>query len=210
MPNIELYNEDCMVTMARYPDKHFDLAIVDPPFGIGQFWMKNKDGYRYGKQKKWNTSIPGEEYFAQLFRVSKNQVIFGGNYFTEFLPATNGWIIWDKGISEKTNMSQCVAAWTSPKISMRLYKILWSGAAANGIRYGVHPCEMPIKIYERILNDFALPGQTILDTHLGSGSSAIAAEKMKINIVAAEPDESYYQAACKRFKEQASQLKAEF
>lgn len=122
---ITITNEDNMELMARYEDNYFELAIVDPPYGIGTYWMKQNHTKHYGL-KNWNESTPSSEYFGQLFRVSKNQIIWGGNYFTEFLPITNSWIFWEKGNDvSKTNTSEGELAWTSFHIPMRKIFIQW-------------------------------------------------------------------------------------
>lgn len=206
---VELLHIDCMLYMKGLPDKAFDLAIVDPPYGIGNYWMKQKHTSHYGK-KSWNETVPDENYFNELFRVSENQIIFGANYYCYYLPISNSWIIWDKGNSvEKMNTSECELAWTSFKVPMRKVFVQWSGGR-KGIETGVpniHPCQRPIKLHKWLLNNYATSGNKILDTHLGSGSSAIAAHSMGFDFVGCELDKDYYDAACKRFKEQTMQQK---
>ncbi|GGG97579.1 DNA methyltransferase [Pedobacter zeae] len=193
---INITNEDNMSLMARYPDKHFDLAIVDPPYGIGSFWMKQKHTYHYGK-KEWNKRPPKPKFFRELFRVSKNQIIFGGNYFVKLLPVTNSWIVWDKGSDvSKMNTSECELAWTSFKIPMRRVQIQWSGAR-KGLETGIkciHPNQRPIELHKWLLTNYAKPGFKILDTHLGSGSIAIACHDYGYDLTACELDKEYFMA----------------
>jgi len=209
---VELIHGDCMDYMEDLPDKAFDLAIVDPQYGIGNYWMKQKHTQHYGK-KGWNQKPPTEEYFKELFRISNNQIIFGGNYFTNNLPITNSWIIWDKGNDvEKMNTSECELAWTSFNIPMRKVYIPWSGGRKGdetGIKC-IHPCQRPIKLHKWLLKKYAIPDIRIIDTHLGSGSSAIAAHDFGCDFVGIEIDKDYYDAAVKRFDEYKKQLKIEF
>jgi len=203
----EFIHSDCMKGMKEYEDNHFDLAIVDPPFGIGKYWMKNKQTYKYGKDKNWNEKIPDWQYFNEIFRVSVNQIIFGGNYYAGYLPTTNAWLFWDKGVAFETNLSMGQLAWTSFNHSMRYKKWLWSGAITNGTRNGFHPCEMPIGLYKWLLKNYAKEGDLILDTHVGSASSLIACEDMGFKYVGFELDEDYYKAASKRLQQYINQLK---
>lgn len=204
---IEIFNEDCLPALKKMKDNEFDLAIVDPPYGIGSYWMKQKHTQHYGNAK-WNEQAPPAEYFQQLFRISKNQIIWGGNYFTEHLPITNSWIIWDKGNDvEKMNTSECELAWTSFKTPMRKVFIEWSGGR-KGNETGnrnIHPCQRPIRLHDWLLNKYATTGYSILDTHLGSGSIAIACHYRGFSLTGYEADKDYYQAAHKRFKQVTSQ-----
>lgn len=206
---LTITNEDNLKLMARYPDKYFDLAIVDPPYGIGSFWMKQKHTYRYGR-KNWNERPPKQKYFKELFRVSKHQIIFGGNYFTNFLPVTNSWIIWDKGSNvEKMNTSEVEMAWTSFKIPARKVFVQWSGGR-KGIETGIeciHPCQRPVALHKWLLSKYAVQGDKILDTHLGSGSIAIACEELNFDLTACEIDREYYNGAMKRIHDFQKQLK---
>ena len=202
---IELLNIDCMEYMATLPDKAFDLAIVDPPYGIGiNVSMGRRRGDAKSKYKKFageDKSIPTEDYFLFLERVSKEQIIWGGNYMTDFLYPSPCWILWDKGFSENVTFAQYEMAWTSFKSSAKKYDF---NAAANKDR--IHPTQKPIKLYEWLLTNYAKPGQRILDTHLGSGSSAIAAYYFGVDFVGCELDKDYFEAAKKRFEQQTAQL----
>jgi site-specific DNA-methyltransferase (adenine-specific) len=201
---IELLNIDCMEYMATLPDKAFDLAVVDPPYGIGASEMQMGLGKKNWKRGKgWDNDVPTDFYFQELMRVSKNQIIWGGNYFA--LPIKRGWIFWDKDVQPNLSFSSGELAWTSFDIILKKANIDYSGfrgAEDNKI----HPTQKPIALYKWILHNYAKPGDRILDTHLGSGSSAIAAHNMGFDFVGCELDKDYYDAACKRFKEQTKQL----
>lgn len=206
---ITITNEDNMQLMARYPDKYFDLAIVDPPYGVGETWRKDRKSKFYKHTSSYkNNDTPGPDYWKELFRVSKNQIVWGANYFTEFLPASKCWIVWDKFRSRKTHMAEGELAWTSfQNMNMLIYKIPWNGFIVTGERYGDHPHEKPVKIYKSCLKDFGKPGDKILDTHFGSGSIAIACNDYGFDLTACELDKDYYEAATKRLSEHQSQLK---
>jgi len=198
-----------MIGMAEYEDNHFDLAIVDPPYGIGKFWLKQTHTKHYGV-KEWNEKHPTKGYFKELLRVSKNQIIFGANYYCHYLPITNSWIVWRKGNDvEKTNTSECELAWTSFNIPLREIFIQWSGGRKGnetGIK-SIHPCQRPISLYKWLLTKYAKQGDLILDTHVGSASSLIACEDMGFEYVGFELDEDYYKAAQKRLSEHRKQIK---
>ena len=193
--NCELTHEDCMELMARYPDKFFDLAIVDPPYGLD---AENGTG-RYSKavvpkNKKWDKR-PGKDYFNELFRVAKQQIIFGGNYFD--LPTRRGWICWYKSDEMKGRcFSEFELAWTSFNIPARHF------TQKPFIRKGerIHPTQKPVALYKWLLSKYAKPGQKILDTHLGSGSCAIACYDMGFPLTACEIDEGYFADAIERLR----------
>lgn len=207
MPKIEITNEDNMALMSRYPDKYFDLAIVDPPYGIGIDGQKKsiKKGVQIRKnhdKKYWDSSIPSSEYFIELFRVSKNQVIWGGNYFTEYLRPTKAWVFWYKA-QQGLTMSDGEMAWTSLDKVTRMYTLhrthLWQESP-------IHPTQKPVKLYEWLLMNYAKEGDVILDTHLGSGSIAIACHNLGFDLTACELDKDYYEAAIKRLQQHQKQL----
>lgn len=191
-----------MIGMARYPDKFFDLAIVDPPYGIG---VNMNMGLRKGKRKKhkdkdWDRDIPSSEYFSELIRVSKNQVVWGGNYFP--LPPTQCFLIWDKAESMYgRSFAECEFAWTSFTSSARMFKM-----CPNQFDR-IHPTQKPIQLYKWCLKYYAQPGNKILDTHMGSQSSRIAAYHMNFDYYGWEIDKEYFETGNKRFKEQTAQLK---
>ncbi len=201
-------NEDNMELMARYEDNYFNLAIVDPPYGIGisgqKEVKKGKKSDRKGhKQKDWDNAIPTSEYFKELFRVSKNQIIWGANYFVEHLTkGTKGWIVWDKAQYGLT-MSDCELAYSSFDKATRVY--VKNRAVLIG-QNTIHPTEKPIKLYEWLLMNYAKEGDKILDTHLGSGSIAIACHKLGYDLTACELDKEYYDAAMKRIEQHKAQL----
>ena len=197
---IELLNCDCMEYMATVPDKYFDLAIVDPPYGIGDKFKGGKTGkmnFNEIVNKDWD-KVPSDEYFNELQRVSKNQIIWGGNYFN--LPPTRCFIVWDKMISEDFSLAMAELAWTSFDKLAKIYKLQ---VPKNG---KIHPTQKPVKLYEWLLTNYAKKGQRILDTHLGSGSSAIAAHYFGVDFVGCELDKDYFEAAKARFDMATKQL----
>ena len=209
---IKITNEDNMTLMARYPDDYFDLAIVDPPYGKKP--TRNTDGLGVCKKTfelgsdKWDIR-PSKEYFEQLLRVSKNQIIWGVNYFFDYLQPTNSIVVWDKE-NGKTDFADCELAWTSFKSAVRKYKFKWHGMLQGDMKnkeQRIHPTQKPIALYKWLLKNYAKEGDKILDTHLGSGSIAIACHQMDFELTACELDAEYYNAAHKRFKEQTAQLR---
>ena len=202
---VELFNIDCMEYMKTLPDKAFDLAIVDPEYGIDAANMQmGKGKNKKWTKKDWDKSTPDESYFIELFRVSERQVVFGGNYFD--LPKTGGWIFWDKFREKDVSFSDGELAWTNFLPTLKKIVVRYDGfIGSDGDK--IHPTQKPIKLYKKILTKYASVGQKILDTHLGSGSSAIAAHQMDFDFVGCELDKDYYEAACKRFKEQTAQTK---
>ena len=202
-------NEDNMQLMDRYEDNHFDLAIVDPPYGIGvdgnkeQRWENGTIKRKAHKLKDWDSAIPTAEYFNELKRVSKNQIIWGGNYFTEYLKPTKAWIFWYKA-QQGLTMSDGELAWTSLKKVTRMYTLhrthLWQEKP-------IHPTQKPVKLYEWLLMNYAKEGDKILDTHLGSGSIAIACHNLGYDLTACELDKDYYEASIKRINQHKAQLR---
>ena len=218
---IELLNMDCMDYMAGLPDEVFDIAIVDPPYGVNIAAKSHIGGTRQGLNKKWvnervnhfdikpwDSYPPPAGYFNELRRVSLHQIIFGGNYFTEHLNPTNGWVFWDKDANtENLTFSEGELAWTSFGKRMRKVCIPWLGfGQINTGEKKIHPTQKPVRLYRWILENYAKPGQRILDTHLGSGSSAIAAHYFGCDFVGTELDPDYYAAAVKRFNAETSQI----
>ena len=200
-----VYLMDCIEGMKRYPDKYFDLAIVDPPYGIG---FDNK--IRDKKIKSWDNEIPSDDYFVELKRVSKNQIIWGGNFFPYLWKnGCKSFIFWDKDPSVET-YSDGELAWTSFNIPAKRFYWAWNGLA-NGIKgrnkdeKTIHPTQKPIALYEWIIRNYAQPNQKILDTHLGSGSSRIAAHKAGLDFVGFEIDREYYTSSNKRFTNYVAQ-----
>jgi len=217
-------NSDCMAVMREYPDAHFDIAICDPPYGIGwsqEFQVMSagirKDGTQRKMEewsnprpkqyasKKWDDAAPGREYFVELRRVSKKQIIWGGNYFTEHLPPSGGWVVWEKGVPDGMSLSQCELAWTNCLNSVRLVRLLWAGYKKCEETSRVHPTQKPVKLYSWLLNRYAEKGMKILDTHLGSGSSAIACAQFGCEMVGCEIDAEYYATAVERIGRELQQ-----
>ena len=198
---MNITNEDNMELMARYEDNYFDLAICDPPFGVGNFVQQT--GNKRGKKVKWNESSPIKKYFKELKRVSKHRIIFGANYFNCF-EEKGGAIVWIKN-QPMPDFSKCVIASCSFHKKIELYTQTWTNFVANG-RQGIHPCEMPISIYKWLLMNYAKKGDKILDTHLGSGSIAIACHNLGYDLTACELDKEYYEAAMKRIEQHKAQL----
>jgi site-specific DNA-methyltransferase (adenine-specific) len=206
---IHITNEDNMELMARYPDNYFDLAIVDPPYGIGIDGQKksiNKNPKHNRKEhtkKSWDSATPSENYFNELKRVSKNQIIWGGNYFTKYLKPTKAWIFWYKGQNDLT-MSDGEMAWTSFESVTRQVEI----NRAQLIKQNTfHPTEKPYKLYKWVLDKYAKQGDKIIDTHLGSGSIAIACHDYGFELTACELDKEYYDKAIERISNHVSQQK---
>ncbi len=208
---LKITNECNMELMKRYPDNHFDLAIVDPPYGIGVTKMSLGNGKNKINRgtSEWDNKPPTKEYFEELRRVSKNQIVWGANYMTENLPPSMGWVYWDKGTGAN-DFSDGELAYTSFNKALRSYKVSWVGANANNGTPRIHPTEKPIGLYQWLLTKYAEPNQKILDTHLGSGSIAIAVdsvnkiEKMNLTLTACELDKEYYQTATQRINEQTT------
>ena len=213
---IQITNEDNMLLMARYPDKYFDLAIVDPPYGIKAGNVYSETSKVHGKSNaprtaykiQWDNSIPTDEYFAELFRVSKNQIIWGGNYFTNFLKPSSGWIAWKKR-DVKLDFNQLEFAWTS-NLKTGFADILWSGYWQPDMKNKqkrIHPTEKPYQLYKWLLENYAKQGNKILDTHLGSGSIAIACHDYKFDLTACELDKEYFDKAIQRINNHTAQTK---
>ena len=203
---------DCKDIMRLMPDKYIGLAIVDPPYGIGETWCKNVHSDHYLQRKSYlNRDIPDQEYFNELFRVSKNQIIWGCNYYTKYLTLTNNLICWDKSCTfEKEHKSEFELAWTSiTKYPAVFARIPWSGGRKGpetGIKT-IHPHQKPIKLYRWLLQKYALPGDLILDTHSGSGTLPIACHLEGFNFIATEKDFTYYSKSKERYEIETSQLK---
>lgn len=206
-PKIELFNADWRDILPRYESNWFDLAIVDPPYG------KNVDNGKEGnfvmtkhKSKNWDLEPPGIMYFEELRRVSKNQIIWGGNYFP--LPETECMVVWDKVNPLSGKFSDAELAWTSFSGPTRIYKQPWIGYGRHfkEKQPSIHPAQKPVALYRWLLQNYAKEGDKILDTHLGSGSIAIACFEEKFELVACEIDEDYFAAMKKRYDEYRKQL----
>lgn len=209
MTKFKITNEDNMELMARYEDNYFDLAIVDPPYGI-----KASKGLGLHSRKKfqksdkeWDNETPSQEYWDELFRVSKNQIICGANYFLEYLYSSKSFICWVKN-NPAPSFAQAEFLWTSTNVNGKVYdsgkqiqhEIMWEGGS-------IHPTQKPVKLYEWLLMNYAKEGDKILDTHLGSGSIAIACHNLGYDLTACELDKEYYDSAMKRLKEHQQQIR---
>jgi site-specific DNA-methyltransferase (adenine-specific) len=219
---INLYNKDCMEALKEFKDNQFNLAIVDPPYGIGydgNTTVKGKSGKAHSFSNKqhhikkgWDNERPNLQYFTELQRVSKNQIIWGGNYFADLLPAKKGWIYWDKKITNANNKnySDGELAWSSFNCILRKFIYDWIGFGYlnNPQRQKkIHPTEKPIQLYEWLLMNYAKEGDKILDTHLGSGSIAIACHNLGFDLEGYELDKEYFEAAKKRLHQHQSQIR---
>ena len=206
---LTITNEDNMQLMSRYPDNYFDIAIVDPPYGIGaakQIDLGNSNKKVKHKTKDWDNIIPTAEYFDELFRVSKNQIIWGGNYFIEHLKNTRCFIVWNKE-NGTNNMADCELAWSSFETSVRMYTGHIFKGIGNSNYVTIHPTQKPVALYKWLLDKYAKEGDKILDTHLGSGSIALACHDYGFELTACELDTEYYEKAVERIKNHVAQQK---
>ena len=213
--SIELLNMDCMEYMATLPDKAFDLAIVDVPYGIGENGDRNASRGKLAVAQDYKAFAGGDreappvEYFNELQRVSRNQIVWGANHFIDRIAKPSScWVVWDK-VTGNSDFADSELAWTSFKTAVRNFRFQWSGMLQGDMKNKearIHPTQKPVKLYEWLLTNYAKPGQRILDTHLGSGSSAIAAHYFGVDFVGCELDTDYYNAAKKRFEQATAQL----
>lgn len=211
-----LYKMDCMEGMKEFPDKYFDLAIVDPPYGIGESGEKNHTRSRLATSKNYKEFFgqdkepPPPQYFDELFRVSKNQVIFGANHFINLIPIDSPcWIVWDKENGE-SDFADCELAWTSFPSAVRKFKYRWHGMLQGNMKnkeVRIHPTQKPIALYRWILQNYAKPGDKIIDTHVGSASSLIACYEMGFTYIGFEIDKDYYNAAFERLEDFKAQMR---
>jgi site-specific DNA-methyltransferase (adenine-specific) len=201
MPTSEVFNMDCMDYMRQFPDKHFELAIVDPPYGIG---ISSNPVRQQHDKKQWDNAIPKADYFSQLMRVSKNQIIWGGNYFLDYLGASQGFVIWDKVQPQDFSLAMCEFAWSSIQSPAKMWK-----RSVLAERNKIHPTQKPIALYKWLLKNYAKEGDNILDTHLGSQSSRIAAYDMGFDFFGTELDPDYFNDGNKRFEQIKAQMKLE-
>jgi site-specific DNA-methyltransferase (adenine-specific) len=204
-----------MELMARYPDNYFDLAIVDPPYGIGEDGAKNHSRGKATRPtlytpKYWDTTTASKKYFKQLKRISKNQIVWGANHFIENLMATNSscWIVWDKQNGDN-DFADCELAWTSFNTSVRKFEFRWAGMLQGDMKnkeIRIHPTQKPVALYKWLLDKYAQQGDKILDTHLGSGSIAIACHDYGFDLTACELDKEYFDKAMQRITNHTNQL----
>jgi len=211
----KIYNCDCFELIKKIPDNYLDLIIVDPPYGIkasktnggvtNPFGGKGKPIVaKIYKEKQWDNQAPSQQYFDELKRVSKNQIIWGGNYFADLLCASRGWVYWSKG-QPGLDMSDGELAWTSFDRTLREITINRCKIKQHG--GSIHPTQKPVALYKWLLQNYAKEGDSILDTHLGSGSIAIACHEMGFDLTAFEIDQEYFDAASKRLQQHQRQLK---
>lgn len=216
-PKIKLLNMDCMHYMKECDDNQFDLAIVDPPYGINIHKMSFTQSLKAGLAKRrdyssigdWDTEIPTDEYWSELMRISKNQIVWGGNYFS--LPPVKGWVFWDKRTDEKysNDYADGELAWTSFNKPLRCFRWLWHGMLQQNMKskqQRIHPTEKPRALYEWLLMNYAKKGDKIIDTHLGSGSIAMACWNMKFDLVGMDIDKNCIDKASKRLNDYRKQL----
>lgn len=216
MLDFGFYNMDCMEGMKQFPDKYFDLAMVDPPYGIGVMSMnytksgavrtrgnsaaKRRD---YRKQAEWDVK-PDKAYFDELFRVSKHQIVWGGNYFDDMLPPSKSFVVWDKRCSDamRNDFADCEYAWSDQGVA-RIFRFVWNGMIQSNMKHKeerFHPTQKPVALYSWLLNEYAKPGYKILDTHVGSASSLVACHDLGFQYVGFELDPEYFAAASERLE----------
>ena len=214
----KILNMDCLDFLKKCPDKYFSLILTDPPYGIG---VGKKtciyDGKKNGKaltnrsvyeEKDWDDKIPSREIFNEIFRVSKNQIIFGGNYFIEFLHNSNCWLVWDK-LNGKNDFADCELAWTSFNSAVRKYEFLWNGMLQQNMQNKekrIHPTQKPADLFGQILRDYSKENDLILDCFSGSGTTAIACHRLKRRFICIEKDPEYAKASIKRLENEKKQL----
>lgn len=209
-----VYNADCLEAMRAMPDKAFDLACVDVPYGIGEDGSTNKSRAVLATSKDYvpftgnDLECPPQEYFDQLFRVSKNQIIWGANHFIERINKNSScWIVWDKD-NGATDFADCELAWTSFPTAVRKFKFRWQGMLQENMgnkEERIHPTQKPVALYDWLFYNYAKAGQTILDTHCGSGSSRIAAHNLGFDFVGYELSEHYFTVAEERYQRHIAQ-----
>lgn len=210
----EVFNMDCMAYMTTIPDKFFDLAIADPPYGIKEDGLKNHSRSKLAKAqeytpKEWDKEAMPKEFFDELIRVSKNQIIWGANHFISRIPYDSScWIVWDKDNGEN-DFADCELAWTSFKTAVRKFKYRWAGMLQENMQNKerrIHPTQKPVALYGWLLNTYGNGGGKIFDPMFGSGSSRIAAHKLGYDYVGCEIDKEYFDKGCDRFKKETMQL----
>jgi len=203
-----VFNEDCMIGMKRYPDKYFDLAVVDPPYGIKQPAFRKESKNKAAIPKNYNNAVynqtaPDKQYFDELFRISKNQIIWGGNYYNDFLSPGNKWIFWDKQ-TEQTQWGDGELAYTSFAGAITKYTFAWNGMIQGNMKHKedrIHPTQKPVALYDWIYSQYLPLGGKVIDTHLGSGSNRIAANRAgNVEFVGFEIDSEYFSAQELRYK----------
>lgn len=210
----KIINADCMDILKQLPDKCIDLVLTDPPYGIGEAKKNNASRGKlaiakdYGK-KDWDNSIPSKEIFNEIFRVSKNQIIFGGNYFVEYLKNSPCWLVWDKN-NFGNDFADCELAWTNFKSAVRKYKWTWNGMLQEDMKnkdIRIHPTQKPLRLFEMILSDYSNENDLILDCFSGSGTTAVACYNLKRRFICIEKDYDYWKASVERLKNAQAQMR---
>ena len=210
----QILNMDCINFLKNCPDNYFDLCCCDPPYGIGEAAGKNLSRGKLAKStqyaiKDWDNSIPSKEIFNEIFRVSKNQIIFGGNYFVEYLSNSSCWLVWDKN-NFGNDFADCELAWTNFKSAVRKYKWTWNGMLQEDMKHKeirIHPTQKPVGLFEMILRDYSNENDLILDCFSGSGTTAIACHNLKRRFICIEKDEEYYKKSVERLENAKLQMK---
>lgn len=215
MMDFGYYNIDCMDLMREFPDKFFDLAVVDPPYGIGENGGKNHTRGKLAKAKDYKSFFgedlepPDQKYFSELFRVSKNQIIWGANHFISKIPYdSHCWIVWDKD-NGKNDFADCELAWTSFDTAVRIFRYRWSGMLQENMRnkeFRIHPTQKPKALYDWIFSRYTERGMKFLDTHVGSASSLMAAHDAGLQYVGSEKSKYYYDLSKKRLDQHEAQI----
>lgn len=213
----KIINADCMDVLKLLPDKCVDLVLTDPPYGIGESKGKNKSRDNLAKakdygNKDWDNVIPSAELFSEIFRVSKNQIIWGGNYFTEYLKNSSCWIVWDKD-NGASDFADCELAYTSFKTAVRKYIYRWAGMLQGNMKekeIRFHPTQKPLPLFQWCLQNYSNEGDLILDCFSGSGTTAVACHNLKRRFICVEKDKEYYEASVKRLENAQKQLLLDF
>ena len=210
----KIYNDDCLNVLKQLPDKSIDLVLTDPPYGIGEAKKNNASRGKlaiakdYGK-KDWDDRIPQKEIFDEIFRVSKNQIIFGGNYFVEYLNNSSCWLVWDKN-NGANDFADCELAWTNFKSAVRKYKWTWNGMLQEDMKHKdirIHPTQKPLKLFEMILRDYSRENDLILDCFSGSGTTAVACHNLNRRFICIEKDYDYWKASVERLEREQAQMR---
>lgn len=212
-----LYNLDCMEAMREIPDKYFQLAIVDVPYGINEA-ASTRYGTQYGhakapcasySRKAWDKTPPPPEYFQELFRISRNQIIWGANHFISRIPFDSPcWIVWDKE-NGGNDFADCELAWTSFRTAVRIFRFKWHGMLQGDMKHKeirIHPTQKPVRLYEWLLTHYAQDGDRIIDTHAGSASSLIACHRLGFEFLGFEIDAEYFKASQERLAAEMAQI----
>jgi site-specific DNA-methyltransferase (adenine-specific) len=210
----KIINADCMDILKQLPDKCIDLVLTDAPYGIKESMGKNKNRGLLAKPtdygyKDWDKKIPDKEYFEEILRVSKNQILFGGNYFVEYLHNSSCWLVWDKN-NYGTDFADCELAWTNFKSAVRKYKWTWNGMLQEDMKNKekrIHPTQKPLKLFEMILRDYSNENDLILDCFSGSGTTAVACHNLKRRFICIEKDYDYWKASVERLENAQAQLR---